>query len=162
MRDKNLWGSWYWFLWLGVVVVAGCSSTPDKEAWLKDLPVEAQTSINGIRRQDIRLVKIYETKQVDGQLWMRAKGYADINDRTGKYFWGAKHLPNLEITIVKPDSDEFKQCQILMDQIDTKHRELQVLGDGLFSAKGNENDGFVGIFRVDRVASCALGSDNAG
>lgn len=134
----------------------GCASKPDKEAWLKDLPVEAQTSINGIRHQDIRLLKLYETKDVDGQIWMRGKGFADVNDRTVKFYWGEKNPPNLEITIAQPDSEPYRQCRILLDQMDSKKKGVQILGEGLFSAKGNEDDGYVGIFRIDSVTKCVL------
>ena len=140
-----------------VALLSGCASKPDKEAWLKNLPVEAQTSLNGIRHQDIRLTKIYETKEVDGQIWMRGKGYADVNDRTSKFFWDEKNPPNLEITIVKPDVESYRQCRILFDQMTTKKRGVQLQGEGLFSAKGNDEDGYVGIFRIDSVGQCTLG-----
>lgn len=138
-------------------LVSGCASKPDKEAWLKDLPVQAQTSLNGIRHQDIRLLKLYETKEVDGQLWMRGKGYADTNDHTSKFFWESPDAPNVEVTIVKPDAETFKQCQILFDQMASKRRQVQLKGEGLFSAKGSEDSGFVGIFRIDVVDGCVLG-----
>jgi len=145
------------FLVLGFLLLGGCASKPDKQAWLKDLPVAAQTSLNGARHQDIRLLKLYETKDVDGQLWMRGKGYADVNDRTQKFFWDDKNPPNVEITIVKPDSEPFRQCRILLDQMESKRRGVQLQGEGLFSAKGNEDDGYVGIFRIDNVDGCVLG-----
>jgi hypothetical protein len=138
--------------------LAGCSSTPDKYAWTKDLPVAAESTFKEARRQDIRIVNLYETRKVDGKMYVRGQGYAEVNDKDNKYFWQSKKAPVLEITVTEPNSEPYRQCQILFDQMKSKNRALQLLGDGFFVAKGNEEDGFIGVFRIDRIEKCVLTS----
>lgn len=138
----------------GVILLSHCASKEDRYGWVNDLPVEAESSFKEARRQDIRLLQLYEVREAKGQRYVRGLGYADVNDGDNKFHWEAKKPPVLEITVTKPDAEAFRQCQILFDQMNSQKRGVQILADGFFVAKGNEEDGRIGVFRIDRIEKC--------
>ena len=140
-----------------IALVSGCASKPpDKYSWTKELPVAAESTFKEARRQDIRIIDLYETREVDERVYLRGLGYAEVNDKDNKFFWQEKKAPVLEVTIMNPDSELYRQCRILFDQMKSKKRAVQILGEGFFVSKGNEDDGYIGVFKIDRVTKCVL------
>lgn len=142
----------------GMVLLLSCAHKEDKFKWVHDLPVEAGISNTKSPRQTLVLTKIIDHQEISGELWIRALGYADTNNGTAKYFWEKENLPNLEITFHHAKDPKTMECSLLMDDIASKKRKLYIHALGLFNAKGGEEEGYIGIFRLDSIISCSLGS----
>jgi hypothetical protein len=155
--------------WLAALLIAGaCSSskkketreeievTRDKKEWIKDLPVEAGTTLQQQgRAQLIRFSEVREVKDAGASYWVAGSGYAKVNDGITDYFWNSTKAPHLEVTI---ESEQLLPkagaCRALFEEATGAAQRIELKGEGDFSA-GMKNGKYLGVFRLKRATACS-------
>lgn len=165
-----------WQVFAFAVLATACSSTKNKadvvkeeidttrqdKAWVKELPVEAGTTLQKTARvQRIHFTRVSEVRDAGGGYWIAGTGYAKVNDGIMNYFWDSPRPPHLEVTVEGEHlGAKASPCRPIFDEASGTKAALELLGEGDFSPEMHDGK-YLGVFRLKQATSCRKLSEPA-